>query len=190
MENRKPNWNKWKLIHDAEVWQVIALSLDIDPAKVTRSKQDWMAGSHYVNHEGLIFQDRLDIVKGNFAEIDQKPKHKGSYGSAYCYISIANFAHWAISKEINIPDEMKELAKNPAQQAGELFDPQSQFYPLELDIAYRAWQAATQSMNNKITPKNNIKNWLETNHNSLSTDAKQRIATVANWKKTGGAPKT
>jgi hypothetical protein len=40
------------------------------------------------------------------------------------------------------------------------------------------------------SPKAALLAWLETNKPDLSANARERIATVANWQPTGGAPKT
>lgn len=40
MSDKKPSWKKWNLIDSAEVWKVIALSLDINPDKVEREHTD------------------------------------------------------------------------------------------------------------------------------------------------------
>ena len=61
-------------------------------------------------------------------------------------------------------------------------------YPIELNFAIQAWQAVSTSQG-KGKPKARIKKWLDEN-SGLSNEAKERIATVANWDKTGGATKT
>ena len=61
-------------------------------------------------------------------------------------------------------------------------------YPIELDYALKAWQVVS-TIEGKGKPKARIKKWLNENTN-LSNEAKERIATVANWDKTGGATKT
>ena len=68
------------------------------------------------------------------------------------------------------------------------FDKNSPTYPPELDAALRAWRAVS-NVESKIIPKKRIKAWLN-NNTKLSEEAKDRIAIVANWNKTGGAPRT
>lgn len=108
MINRKPNWNKWNLIDDALVWQVVALSLDINPDEVKRDSGDWMAGGRYVNHEGQEFKDRLDVVSANYKKIDPTPKTLSTNGIAYCEINIQKFSKWALLVNWEIPDELKQ----------------------------------------------------------------------------------
>ena len=192
MNNRKPNWVKWQHIPNPKVWQVVALSLDIDPDNVTRDRDDWMAGGGYVNHEGKDFRDMLDIISSNYSTIDPTPRTLSMNGIEYNELNIARFAYWAILKHIEIPDEMKALANTQTTSEKEMFDVNDTKYPRELDIAFKAWQEVSKMPNIKVSPKTQIRQWLDKNYNDrvLSDAAKERIASVANWKKTGGAPTT
>ena len=58
-------------------------------------------------------------------------------------------------------------------------------FPPELDFAVQAWRAVFTT-EGKAKPKARIREWLDEN-TTLSNAAKERIATVANWDKTGGA---
>ena len=72
-----------------------------------------------------------------------------------------------------------------------LFDKTSPSYPLELDAAIKAWLAVS-SNKEKGKPKAKIRAWLDSHatFKKLSNEAKERIATVANWDKLGGATRT
>ena len=188
MNSRKPNWSKWKLIPNSEVWRVIALSIDVDPDVIKRDLNDWMARGQYVNHEGREFQDRLDIVKANYENIDNSPQALSMNGIAYCHLNISKFSSWAIANNIEIPDEMKALASTHTSSEKELFDVNDSKYPKELAIAYMAWQAVSKMDDLRVSPKSQIKKWLNKNYDDLAEDAKNRIPTVANWNKKGGAP--
>lgn len=192
MNDRKPNWRKWNLIDDTEVWKVIALSLDIDPDKIKSEHTDWMAGGAYVNHESSEFQDRLDVVGANYKKIDATPQVLSMNGIAYCHMNIPKFAQWAISVNWEMPDELKHRAPSldeiSQEKANQLFDKDSATYPPELDLAMQAWRVAA-STEGKGKPKARIRAWLDVN-TSLSNEAKERIATVANWDKIGGATRT
>ena len=76
-------------------------------------------------------------------------------------------------------------AKNPSNTT---FDEANPAYPIELDMALQAWQAVTAT-EGKGKPKARLRAWLDGN-TKLSNEAKERIATVANWDKTGGATRT
>ncbi|MCF1367334.1 hypothetical protein LH704_11770 [Burkholderia cenocepacia] len=72
-------------------------------------------------------------------------------------------------------------------------DPSSPLYPQELAIALAAWRAVTS--NGQVAPdgvaaKTALMTWLGDAYPALGKDAKDRIATVANWNKRGGATRT
>lgn len=73
-----------------------------------------------------------------------------------------------------------------------LFDETHEYYAPELAIAIRAWQAVTSNPSPNKAAKAQIKGWLEKESHQprLSQEAKERIATVCNWNKQGGAPQS
>lgn len=112
MSDRKPNWNKWKLIPNAKIWAVAALSLDIDPDKVKHNPQDWMANA-FTTLEGQDFKDRVEVITANAMNDKSSLLYivtLNQGGVEYCEISIANFAKWAISKSLSLPSELAVLA--------------------------------------------------------------------------------
>lgn len=65
-------------------------------------------------------------------------------------------------------------------------------YPDELRAAIEAFQAVhtDPARLRGRSPKTVLAEWLEKNKPELSASARERIATVANWQREGGAPKT
>lgn len=113
MSDRKPNWSKWKLIPNAKIWEVAALSLDIDPDKVKHNPQGWMAGGSYTTLEGQDFKDRVEVIAANAMNDINSLLYLvtlNQNGKEYCQINIANFAKWAISKSLSLPSELAVLA--------------------------------------------------------------------------------
>lgn len=98
---------------------------------------------------------------------------------------------WAIERGLYIPKQESVLENTANSEKGtpDLFDKTSSSYPPELHLAFQAWQAVTAT-EGKGKPKARIKEWLEANTKLLSNEAKERIATVANWDKIGGATRT
>lgn len=73
--------------------------------------------------------------------------------------------------------------------AWEGFDPESETYPSELDMAMQAWRAATTAADSDLRPKEQIKAWLDKTYpdlKELSDEARDRIAKVCNWDRSGG----
>jgi hypothetical protein len=83
-DDRTPNWDKWRLIRSPQLWQCVALSLNIDPDKVNMH-YDEMSGDVTFN-ESQEFQDRLDVLRANFGR-DGLPVHPRS-----CPMSLRSFA--------------------------------------------------------------------------------------------------
>jgi hypothetical protein len=113
MSDRKPNWSKWKLIPNAKIWEVAALSLDIDPNLVRHNPQGWMAGGSYTTLEGQDFKDRVEVIAANAMNDKNSLLYLvtlNQNGKEYCQINIANFAKWAISKSLSLPSELAGLA--------------------------------------------------------------------------------
>ena len=63
-------------------------------------------------------------------------------------------------------------------------------YPEELVIANKAYNHVKDKKDFKGTPKASIKNYLQKNFPQLTSEAKERISIVVNWKKGGGPQKT
>jgi hypothetical protein len=106
----------------------------------------------------------------------------------------AYFINWAISKRL--PPEWlkwaieKKLYKSdtPTIADHSFFNKLDPNYPVELDIALQVWKAISLE-DKKGKPKARARDWLDAN-TKLSNEAKERISTVVNWDKTGGATKT
>ena len=110
------------------------------------------------------------------------------------------FIEWALSKKIK-PDWLdwalenslfkpRQQSENPTQSSTiPILDKTSPTYPPELDLACQAWQAISTSKG-KGNPKARIRAWLKERDPMLSSDAIERIATVVNWNKLGGATRS
>ena len=113
---------------------------------------------------------------------------------------------WAIANKLYIPKRGASTESHPIDgltneeafdyvygeaKADDPINNEKLNYPQELAAALQAWQAVS-SIEGKGKPKARIKAWLD-NHETfkkLSIEAKERIATVANWDKLGGATRT
>lgn len=69
------------------------------------------------------------------------------------------------------------------------FDNTAENYPRELDIALQAWRAVSNTQG-KQTPKVRLIEWVSKNYPDVRPEARERIATVANWKKGGASTAT
>lgn len=83
-------------------------------------------------------------------------------------------------------DGLKGKVAELESLAWEGFDPESNVYPEELDIAMQAWRAVTTRPDPKMTAKEQIDRWVNKNYPKLSKEARTRISVVGNWEKAGG----
>ena len=82
---------------------------------------------------------------------------------------------------------------HPVELKARFQDSTNPFFAPELDVAVAAWEAVTSSGTSSpegVAAKTAILNWLLDAYPSLPKDTRDRIATVANWNKRGGATKT
>jgi hypothetical protein len=101
--------------------------------------------------------------------------------SRWCDISEEALAAWCVGRGVVIPRELFESDFSPDDGIT---------YPEELRAALEAFVAVRSTPLRGRSPKAALLAWLETNKPDLSANARERIATVANWQPTGGAPKT
>lgn len=190
--SRDINWNVWTRVPDTELWKAVALSLGIDPGGININEHSWMV-EELLFTEDREFDDRLIVAESNLnLGDDTKSLHAVSIGTSKrtCTISLAEFAAWALSIDWKIPEELAAMAKTLHQYgiAWEGFDPDSDNYPYELDVALQGWRAVTKKPEKGTPPKEQIRNWLRSHYPDLTKEAIERIATVCNWEKRGGRP--
>jgi hypothetical protein len=103
---------------------------------------------------------------------------------------LEQFAHERLG--IEIVDESDDQSSIQNMDMSAALDKRGAFYAWELDLAIRAWHALTVlgQPSTKHAVKTQILEWLDTHNGSLPKETKHRIATVCNWNKKGGAPRT
>ena len=106
--DRKPNWNKWRHVPQAKVWEAVALSLNIDPDRVRHNKDSWMIDAHLFN-EDKQFDDRIFVVGRNLGKA-LNPKLITMGKPEDCSVEITQFVDWAMSLPWEMPEELIALA--------------------------------------------------------------------------------
>lgn len=180
---REPNWSKWRNVPEIKLWEAVALSLDIEPSKIKH---------HFYRHIHVFadtqeFEDRLFVAKSNLGQGKRlTPSVNNLLSPVDTLLQIPKFVAWALSIRWEMPEQFANLASSDSAQSE--FKESDPTYPRELDIALQAWRAVSKSKE-KGKPKARLHAWLDAN-TMLSNEAKERIATVANWDKLGGASRT
>jgi hypothetical protein len=114
MSDRKPNWDKWKLIPNAVIWKVAALSLNMSPEEEITEISD-----RYVTEEQWAFnkkvdehKDRVQIINANVGYEKNNALIVVSFhqNEEQYVINIPKFAKWALSVNWDIPLELAALA--------------------------------------------------------------------------------
>jgi len=107
---RTPNWQKWRHVPTARVWEVVALSLDIEPKQVRHSKHGWMAETHLFD-EGEEFADRVFVTCKNLGrDSPLKPTLIQMGHPEACEVSLVDFVQWTRLVGWQIPDALAEIA--------------------------------------------------------------------------------
>lgn len=116
--DRKPKWDKWRHVPDVRIWEAVALSLNIEPAKIKHSKDGWMADTHLFD-EGEEFRDRIFIAGRNLGGSGKalNPTAIVMGSPADSSVSLPAFAQWACSIDWGIPAELNAIGQSRGEES-------------------------------------------------------------------------
>ncbi len=107
------DWEHWKLEKKLPIWQVMLLSLGVNPDSVKLKFppeslafgiQPELQFKSIADKNGLkdeVFEKRLTVL--------QKRRFDEAFDSGMSDIDLERFVNWAITENLKIPDEMKSL---------------------------------------------------------------------------------
>lgn len=189
-ENRILFWLRldyWRLCDAA------LLFADINPESVNLRRGDFteLVTLKNINYNLFDFTDEFNELNCKFDDL-----RRILFNEDLEHDSPQNWIDRALNKKIAIPWLDFAIQKgfyksetSASQLELPIFDKNSSTYPIELDLALQAWRAVTSNLGKGKAPKAQIIKWLDAN-TKLSVVAKERVATVANWNKTGGSPRS
>jgi hypothetical protein len=193
---RKPRWDYWRQMLQVNVWEGVALSCNVDPRQKDdgTSLESFRRALRYVREAQETieqFERRCEIAESNIAG-DLLETTDFVSSRIHRRVKLSVLASWATSLKWPVEPEFAELASDVPVREEFAFDPSSNTYPHELDIAFTAWWATSRFPKAGISPKQQIREWLDANYKTekLSNEAKERISIVCNWRREGGKPKT
>lgn len=115
----KPDWTYWQQMPRAEVWQAVAISMDLCP-KQGSPIADYSEFRQRINlyRKGAVtalrqFQDRLDIAFAHIAG-DILPRDLSYRGTEHDRVSLSGFVGWAIDRSWDLPAELIAIGRQAA----------------------------------------------------------------------------
>ena len=181
----KPNWEYWKNLAEVELLQAVELSCDIAPGWVSDLPTERYIRADHLSIKREVIRRmaiaRSHVGAGTF-KLRRRVFRTSGIGMELDCITLSEFRAWgeSLPTPITFPDEFPRTTPQTAELPEELRAALEAFNAVSGDIA-----AATGK-----SPKTLLLAWLQTNKPGLSANARDRVATVANWQPTGGAPKT
>lgn len=190
-----PYWREWQYLEMLSIRTTACLLTETDPAKhqnnriLPSSTTAMVIALEQAVILGMLKSHSLLAwdYEGNLERVDVSELENYSHISDDSMIKKTELAQWCEAK--GIPHRWP-LSSRAAKEL-ENRTPIDQ-YPLELRAAIEVFEAVKNdpSATSRRSPKAAITTWLETNRPELSISARERVATVANWQPSGGAPKT
>ena len=122
-----PDWDFWCAMPRAQVWQVVALSMDIEPEQVPWNPHGWMgAESPHIDDERFrirrlgdpgIFRKRVKLLVASLFNRDLFTPGALVIGTPHrADVGMAEFARWALSTPYfnPLPERLQSLGAAPA----------------------------------------------------------------------------
>ena len=186
----------WQTVEDLSLDEAAYLISGDDPAPLRHSrKMPQAASGRWLQAMKISIQSRelpaaQVVVMGYGSLHDYKFIPAGAVGAGdvlhtgLTRISVTDFIEWCMTARVPLPWPFH--GRSTKTVADEID------YPVELQAAINAFQSirADPGAVAGRSVKGALLAWLLANAPELSANARERVATVANWQPTGGAPKT
>ena len=119
--NRVPDWEEWRFIPDVQLWQAVALSLNVEPDKLGLRHPDGYQPGVPMFNESSEFDKRLRVLRANFDDRGKFPTKPTHVEPEWCSdIRLDEFAAWVLNvTKWPIPDELAALAKQSISNQSE-----------------------------------------------------------------------
>lgn len=107
---RKPDWNTWKSVKQARLWQAVALACDVDPANFQLFDNPQLA--RLFKEPPRQFDDLLVMAKGSIgANGILKLISRSDEGLEESEVKLSNFATWLKSIQHKLPAQFPWLSE-------------------------------------------------------------------------------
>ena len=160
--------------------------------EMARLLKDLEEADRWKNDETSQFKTSVLALRAKMLGILKRKWDSGDHDPTQKH-SPVYFVRWAEKRGFKI--EWTEwarkhalLAEGESAETPPYFDADSEDYPTLLHIAVTAWEYARKTTGQ--TPKQRILSYLSERYPLLKEASREAIATVGNWQKAGGRPKT
>lgn len=119
------NWNKWKFIPKAPLWEAVCLTLDVEPNDEVLGMRHWLQSRRGVPR-GLPpeFVDRLQVAQANMSTngpLRPLALYSGVLQNPHAEVSLSELAAFAVRCGWTVPDAMQSMTPTlPPVAKGEL----------------------------------------------------------------------
>ena len=115
---KKPDWNEWSLMPRVELWQAVALSMDLEPHDLHRDVHTPLLGfgsffkpnsfpSSIIERE---FEKRLRILEANIEDSAKFPDAVINGELRRSIVELPEFSVWAVSVGWEMPEELAKTS--------------------------------------------------------------------------------
>ena len=203
MKSTSPDYGFWAQHTEVKLYQGVALLCGINPDTadlfflMTDPKDGEEADPSHSPHapeDRRAFRKLFRVVTANLPPAGDLPvssSYQPGTGEDYNVpVLLPKFITWCVQTGVPVSSALQTIAQPimgpPVGWEG--FDLDSPTYPELLDIALQAWRWASKTAPEVQNPKQFIFDFLDEHYSGLPKATRNHIATVCNWKKTGGRP--
>lgn len=201
----EPDYEYWSRAAYWTAREACAILCEIDPDSLFRVhsleelKKVSTHSSRLVKFFGLLRLLGREVGE-QYLRLHERGNSQDLLAFGWVQLEVSFVSDWAKRCKFEVPEKLKialekfhadELVSDSVNSESRLsFEQKIGAYPEELRVAIEAFEAVSADPSTSTAPKRAILKWLDANKADLTKQAKERIAVVANWRPTGGAPKT
>lgn len=196
----------WRLAVELTIVQAALLVAGEDPATLANDVERLDLDARPKKYEAAKYAIKQALFKGRISgemypelDYDQNGNPEGPIPGTVdvqrSFVEVESLRHWLEGRGIHNGFFFPEIGDKP-----DYLDPEHPRFAPKLDAAVRAWNATSDlSALKGRTPKQALMKWLRENaaaygwtndDGTPSDNTLDEIAKIANWRPTGGAPKT
>lgn len=187
------DWIAWRHVPALTLGEAACLLQGHDPMKARSNRvlpsdvEAMRTALEYALKDGQLEPFEVfayDEAAGGLLLVPPSEPLRGLVLASQTTVRADSLAKWADARKLEHFWESTTEAQEPARKL--------KAYPDELRAAIEAFEAVFYDPKATAgkSPRSALLAWLESNKPELGSNARERIATVANWQPAGGAPKT